>query len=317
MALVAHPDAAARHGFDVGFDSYEEISSGPDAEEGGADGHLVVAGVERALTTVGDEPFFLWAHLFEPHSPYEATPELSRPFVGPYDGPVRGDGAWLNAYRTTDIRVDWKGWTHLRDLYDARVALADSLLGELLAILQWSPHAGRTVVVVTSAHGEALGEHGTVEHGDTVYGEQIDIPLVIHLPGGTARRVDAPATLTDVAPTLLALASVAVPETMEGIDMLGSIADVERSIFARSADALPMLRLSRGSMCLVVDLAARSRELYDLAVDPGQTTDIHRKRPATTALLYRELTRAAWSKDETTEEVAVLKAALRRRLRRL
>jgi arylsulfatase A-like enzyme len=244
------------------------------------------------LDEVAGQPFFTYVHVFEPHAPYDAPADLLKQHVRPYAGPVRGDRAWIDAYRTGEVGADEDGLRHLRELYAARMALADRVLGELLEVLRRAERADDTVVVVLSDHGEAFGEHGLIEHGDHVYGEQVDVPLVFVVPGRAADRRNGPATLSDVGPTLLGLAGLPRPEGMDGIDLLAPEFDSARSLLARSAARLPVLSWTRFPMRLVVDLGTRRRELYDLMRDPGERTNLIDAQPATAALLYRQLTEA-------------------------
>ncbi len=129
-------------------------------------------------------PVFAWMHLFDPHAPYE-PPE---PFASRFKG---------------------------RE-YEGEIAFADRQLGALLDA--WRAARGRDpIVVVTSDHGEGLGEHGEPTHGLFIYDSTIRVPLVLAGPGIPAGRV--PGTLArgiDVAPTVLDLAGVEIPASVEG-----------------------------------------------------------------------------------------------------
>jgi arylsulfatase A-like enzyme len=301
-AWITNPNAAARHGFDRGFAHYEELFR--DAElwnEGVAGGHLP-GRLSDWLAGLGQDPFLAWVHVFEPHAPYHAPADLVERFVQPYDGPASGERAWLDAVRKGALAVDEADWWHLRELYTARMALADRQLGALLDVLERSGRAEDTIVVVTSDHGEALGEHGRVEHGDTVYGEELEIPLVIVVPGRPAARRPQAATLTDIAPTLLRLAGIVPPAGMDGVNLLGADPDPRRPLLVRGAHRLPVLGWTRGPLKLVVDLATRRRALYDLTDDPGETRDLSALRPATAALMYRELCEAVCAAERLRHE---------------
>ena len=128
-------------------------------------------------------PFFLWLHLYDPHSPYD-PPE-------PY-------------------RTEYR--THL---YDGEIAYADHELGRLIAWLKQNRLYDSSLIVVLSDHGESLGEHGEDEHGFFVYNSTVHVPLIVKPPvrspagGGIAagRRAE-PVETTAVAPTLLQLAGL-------------------------------------------------------------------------------------------------------------
>lgn len=292
-AFVTNPNAGARHGYDAGFERYDALYDDPALWDEGVDGVHLPPRLAGFLADVGEDPFLAYVHVFEPHAPYEAPPELLERYVAPYDGPVDGTRAWLDAFKVGRADCDADGWAHLHDLYDARVALADRVLGELLATLAASGRADDTVLVVTSDHGEAVGEHGWVEHGDLVYEEQLEVPLVLYVPGAlaAAERVPGPATLADVAPTLLGLAGLPVPDAMDGVDLAAGL-ERDRPLLARShgtAMMPPEVAWRRGVLKLVVDLGTGDRELFDLEHDPGELVDLSARREATAEWLYREL----------------------------
>ncbi|MBI4462173.1 MAG: sulfatase-like hydrolase/transferase [Acidobacteria bacterium] len=167
-----------------GFDHYYDVF--PAQAFGQKDLGLVdrraEASVEQALKwleTLPRQPFFLWLHLFDPHSPYDA-PEPFR-----------------SRYRNRP--------------YDGEVAYADHHLGRLLEWLKQRDLYDRTLVVFLSDHGESLGAHGEAEHGFFVYNATVWVPLIIKPPAGSGvkpRRVAAPVETIRVAPTVLRLAGV-------------------------------------------------------------------------------------------------------------
>jgi arylsulfatase A-like enzyme len=301
-AWVTNPNTAARHGFDRGFTHYDELFRDAVLWDEGVAGEHLPARLGEWLANAGQDPFLAWVHLFEPHAPYRAPDELVERFVQPYDGPARGERSFIDDVRKGAQAVDAAGWWHLRELYTARMALADRHLGALLDVLEQSGREQDTVIVVTSDHGEALGEHGRVEHGDTVYGEELEIPLVMVVPGRPAARRSHPATLTDVAPTLLRLAGIVPPEGMDGVNLLAADPDPARPLLVRGAHRLPVLGWTRGPLKLIVDLATRRRALYDLGEDPGETRDLSAQRPATAALMYRELCDAVCAAERARDE---------------
>lgn len=291
-AWLTNPNTSARHGFSAGFDVWDELHTDPALWSPGVDGQHLPPRLAAFLDEVGDEPFFAYAHVFEPHAPWVASADLQQQFVSPYEGTVSGEREWIDRYRTSEVPMDAADWRYLKQSYAARLAQADRTLGALLETLEASGRAEHTVVVVTSDHGEALGEHGLLEHSDQVYGEQVDVPLVVVVPGKSLLSLGEPATLMDVAPTVLGLAGLTAPATMDGADLLAGVALGERPQLARSFGDRPQLSWTRWPMRLVVNVATRERQLFDLSRDPGELDDLAHNRPATFAWLYRELVRA-------------------------
>jgi arylsulfatase A-like enzyme len=291
VAFLTNPNTGARHGFGAGFERYDELWTDEALFRPGrgVSGDTLPARLADFLASTQGQPFLAYVHVFEPHAPYESPSGYAARFVQPYDGPVDGSYEWINAYHAGQVSCDEAGWEHLRQLYASRAAYSDHILGRLLAALVKAGREADTVVVVLGDHGESLGERGLLEHGDAVPPEQLDIPLVLAgMDLGKGRR-PGPASVQDIAPTLLRLAGLTPPAAMEGVDLLAGALDPDRPLAANSSVWLPELSWQRGHERLVVDLYTRRMRLYDTQADPGQTHDLSEERPATLALLLREL----------------------------
>ena len=174
-------------GFDRYFDDFDlsGLAAGNAANMGSVqrDGADTVAAAVRWLDErPAGRPFFLWLHLYDPHEPY--TPK--EPFRSRYpDQP-----------------------------YDAEVAYTDSLVGTFRQALVDRGLLDDSLVVVTSDHGEGLGDHGEDFHGFFVYDTTVHAALIVRLPAGArgGRVVDRPVSHVDLLPTILDLAGLPVPE---------------------------------------------------------------------------------------------------------
>jgi arylsulfatase A-like enzyme/Flp pilus assembly protein TadD len=185
-----------RFGFDRGFETYEDhFPRGNDPRrtpyvERRADATTDVALRWLSSRTSGARasPWFLWVHYYDPHAPYEPPADLAARFTAsPYDG---------------------------------EIAFADQQLGRLLKSIQDSGAIDDTVVLVTSDHGESLGEHGEATHGVFIYDATLKVPLIMAGPGVAAGRVaHTVARSIDVLPTLLDYAGVRPPDRVEGRSM--------------------------------------------------------------------------------------------------
>ncbi len=252
--------AGPEQGLDRGFDTFEVLHDAP-ADE-------VVA---RALETLRPGRRFLWVHLADPHFPY-LPPGASGPCA------TLGRRAAEGTLQRVDLFVDVDGAASavLADcerLYDGEIARVDAAVGRLLAGL---PADAR--VIFTADHGEHLGEEGLFfEHGPTVHGANLRIPLIVAGPGVAPGVDDRLATLADLAPTTLAWAGLPT----EGLDLLAdrrrpvAVAESGSALQARLTTSLVSGRRERWclngprwSWC-----QGRQAGLFDRSSDPRLTVD--------------------------------------------
>jgi len=143
-----------------------------------------------------DRPFFAFLNYMDAHAPYASPPEYRERF--PSDQPV---------IQPTTERMDSALLEGTRAAYDASIAYLDAELERLFALLEADGAMANTVVVVTSDHGEQFGEHGLMDHGNSLYEPLIRVPLVVVFPPGlpAGATVDASVTTRDLAATLTEL----------------------------------------------------------------------------------------------------------------
>jgi choline-sulfatase len=239
-------------GLDRGFSVFDDPfggahGGGPSLDRSTRPAGPVVDAALAWLQRTSARPFFAWVHLFDPHAPYEPPSPFQERFrTSPYDG---------------------------------EVAYADSQVGRLLDWLDRSGEGSRTLVVVTSDHGEGLGEHGEDEHQLFVYDSTLHVPLLLswpsHLPAG--RRVAGQFRSIDLFPTFLELlGQPAVPTSglSRARELLAAspIPDNEsyaESLFGQLHFGWAPLRALRGQGWKFID--APRAELYHVREDPGET----------------------------------------------
>src|SRR6266542_3142884 len=180
---------------------------------------------ERAAGAAsGEEPFFLHAGIYAPHPPLFA-PE---PYDTMYDPatlplPLRREGeledkpSHFRGGARRNLEVTDAEWQRAKAFYYGMVSLADAQIGRILAALDELGLAENTIVVFTSDHGEALGDHYQTGKGPTNYDSIVRVPLIVRGPGVPAgRRVAGLVEHVDVAPTLLEAAGVESYTGMKG-----------------------------------------------------------------------------------------------------
>lgn len=193
------------------------------------------------------QPCFVYAHLTEPHEPYD-----------------RG------ALKTGPVF----------ERYFSEVVQADALLGRIVERLSSPELAERALLVVTSDHGEAFGEHGTREHSKTLYDELLRVPLVFWGKSLVPRKLTQQVSLMDLGPTLLDVFGVQTPDDLTGESLLplleGRDVALTRPIIAEG-------RLRRalifGSRKVIIDDRVHTVEAYDLARDPGELHNLYDSQP--------------------------------------
>jgi arylsulfatase A-like enzyme len=218
--FVAVSFLGAESGAAQGFDTFE----GPSARALTAD-----EAVPRALRWLearrdGQRPFFLWLHVFDPHMPY-APPAAYRPPPATGLGEAPTEISWpvlLARAKRSGGRLPAALLEYGQELYRGEVAFVDHWLGKLFQALRDPSRGGRTVIVLTSDHGECF-DHGIFfEHSDCLYDASVRVPLVLWGPGVGKPGTREPRTVEnlDLAPTLLRLAGVAAPASFRGRSFL-------------------------------------------------------------------------------------------------
>lgn len=199
VGLAENPMLSARNGFEQGFDEYVEVW-----RESKGDAHASVDRFRRVLQDRKQEkPLFAFINLMGAHSPYQAPRELTRKFVSDARIGVRTN-LWREFFLGT-AQFTREEVRHLTQLYDAEILYTDSLVEEIVGLLQEFDLWTNTVFVVTSDHGENIGDHGMMDHVFSLHESTTRVPLVVHDPakfdfGG---REDRPVQLLDLFPTLL------------------------------------------------------------------------------------------------------------------
>ncbi|MBI4516915.1 MAG: sulfatase [Deltaproteobacteria bacterium] len=269
-------------GFARGFDDYREFRAARNAGEfapGGAhpiDGQpvaRVITGEAKAVFETGaewlrrrrHERFFLFLHTYQIHqrnAPGADYERLRQSFVGDQAQPPITDANGFVAN------------------YDAAIAYTDEALGGFVRTLAELNLTRRTLLVVTSDHGEEFYEHGVFGHGQTLYEPALRVPLIFSCPGVIAagRRVATPVSLIDLGPTILDLLRLAPPEPVQGRSvgnlMLGSDGGEPRPIVGEIGDHLRAVRAQGDKLIRTTKGGGPRFEFYRLGADAGESAPV-------------------------------------------
>jgi arylsulfatase A-like enzyme len=293
------PDFGLARGFE--HHDLESFESNREVRRADATTDAALVWLRAHAATAPEQPFFLLAHYFDPHAVYDPPqPFRARFALEPDqgdDGLVFGTREHMIELRAGRLALDPEVVRRAAALYDAEVAFTDSELGRLLAGLDELGLAERTIVVATSDHGEEFLDHGGFEHGHTLYAELTHVPLIVRAPGLAPGRVRAGVGLSDVAPTLCALAGLEPLEGASGRNL--------EPLLAGSGAGHPVLALGNfwgpplaswrtDRMKLIRNAAGSGRgpELYRWRDDPSERRDLAAEHPEQVDALAAELAAA-------------------------
>jgi arylsulfatase A-like enzyme len=313
-------------GFDQGFDLYDTSMAKVSAER--------LAVVTEWIAAHRHRPFFLFWHTFEVHAPYHdgtflgdvLPPEKAAVLDRQLAKVTDPEGPFLAEDVGKDLLRDADAYTPAvcSALYDGGVRSADRWVGRILEALRAAGLYDRTLVVLTSDHGEQLGEASDETggafrdgrfysaHGHTLYEELIHVPLIVKLPGapGPARRVSAVSRAIDVMPTILDVVGLApaAPGPQQGLSLrplwegrpspprqafteaLSSDREsksLEGSRYKYVVSMWPRQVGRHGRSWVAPEERLAGRELYDLTADPGERRNLLRDPTPETRRLAR------------------------------
>jgi choline-sulfatase len=242
-------------GFDRGFDDWKIVPG--ITFDPSTDREITSPKSEQIAEQLLGDPametrrFFFWAHFLDPHDVY-----------------MRHEG------------IDWgKG---SRDRYDGEVTFTDQYIGKLLDFIAGKPWASRTVIIVTSDHGEEFGEHNMTRHGFEIWETLVHVPLMVVAPGAQPRKIDVPHSNIDLAPTILEFFGVPADRSFEGKSLVDEIyggpseaRDVVVDLPATSDNA-KRRALVEGNEKLICFDDDNYCKLYDLQKDPLERSPVTR-----------------------------------------
>lgn len=266
------------------------------------DQSLLVEAGEWLGQVASDEPVLLWTHFFGAHGPYYNGGDLAKQWDPDYDGIVAPKKGVLNRIQTDGIALDERDIRHLDAVYDAAVFGTDLRIGRLLELLAQHLDMERTVVVLIADHGEDLyRHHGYLYHSCSVYESSLRVPFALVAPGlidpgGVAEQ---PVELADLLPTLLDLLGLQTPTCQHGQSLLPYLIRPDRDGVGKPAvteyGLAPIGTVREGDWKLITNPTDHRQvclpgtdanfypignaELYDLATDPEEQTNLASSQP--------------------------------------
>ena len=292
-AFVDGGYVSAPFGFDQGFETFVDFQR---AGVGASEEKIAAWLAERR-----DEPFLLFVHTYDTHTPYAPPEPFRSRFAAMVPAPSPGfepTSEALEAIRASQWtpplrRLAPRDLDYALALYDGEIAFVDAWFGRLMRQLEETGLAGRAVVAVISDHGEEFQEHGSLLH-EKLYATVTRVPWLIRTPGGVAGQVvSEPVETVDLMPTLLELAGVPLPPGLEGRSLAETVrrgaAPGPRPGLAHSPFWGEQRALVEGDLHLVLTLDRARIELYDHRADPLEQVDLAGARPREAERLVRAM----------------------------
>ncbi|HKR63112.1 MAG TPA: sulfatase-like hydrolase/transferase, partial [Thermoanaerobaculia bacterium] len=247
-AFVLRRESGLNRGFDLYDDAVEPITSartiGNIQRDGGVTEQIAAQWLAQQ-----QKPVFFFLHLYEPHTPY-TPPE---PYLSRYP-------------------------KH----YDGEIARVDAIVGTFVQSLKDAGLYDKALIILTSDHGEGLGDHGEEEHGIFLYREALQVPLIVKLPEQklAGATVSSPVQTIDIVPTILERTAITAPSKLPGrslISFAGEKTAQARNIYSETY--YPRLHFGWADQHSLIDgthhyLQSPKAELFDLVKDPAEKNNV-------------------------------------------
>jgi choline-sulfatase len=279
----------ARAGFHQGFDVYELVpgikknNTTDESITSPAHTEIILRHLSDAANTQGR--FFAFYHLLDAHDQYLGHPEVES----------FGKGA--------------------KAMYEGELRFVDNHLEKILKLVRAQPWGARTLIVVTSDHGETFGEHGMYRHAFELWNVLTHVPLIVHGPGVKPRRIDAKRSGVDLCPTILETFGVAPLPGFQGKSLWPELRGEDPSPrdvvteLARDSNNDRRRALQRGDFKILELSNEGGFKLFNLAEDPEEKNDLAKKDPKKLEELRKALVEVSGSiKDICPKRTSGLKS---------
>lgn len=272
-----------KRGFSQGFDSYDS-SCFDMASEDPVTNHCTHQKAVEWLRRRANAPFFLFLHYWDIHDPYIPPAPYDTLFDPDYDGTV---DPWETLYGWRALRQKTPGGArgiaprdleHIVALYDGEIAHTDRYLSKLFTELRRLKLHKKTLIIVTSDHGDEFLEHGRTGHGKTLFRELINVPLIWAGPGRTrgGRRIETAVQTVDIMPSILDFLAVPAPPAA-GVSFLPLLRGEDipsRPAFSEVVGFSPregsQYAVVSGGTKVILSTQTGRMEAYNLETDPKE-----------------------------------------------
>ncbi|MBI2805939.1 MAG: sulfatase [Planctomycetes bacterium] len=298
-AFTGNAGVSGGFGYEQGFDVYYFEPQ----KFGGLD-----QSVPRALDWIRankDKKFFLFLHGYDCHGQHSPDQGYDYRYVDKdYDKRYLGSEQEQEALREEGLDkgqltmrpADVRFW---RAIYDEKINRADAEFKHFLTEFDKLGLTGKTLFILTSDYGTEFYEHRRFDHGFTLYSEQLQVPLIVRLPGqGSGKNIADPVSSIDVMPTILDLLDVSVSDKVKkqlrGASLVPALKGeaVQRDVFSETDYRQYTYKrsiITPDGWKLIYTLETKSQELFNLNDDPGETNNLASAEPGRAADLQRKV----------------------------
>lgn len=231
-AFHSNPYISRAFGFDTGFDTFDDDLH--------LSNHKFIALAQRALDKLRNRhyadaetitnrarsflnstttPFFLWVHYMDPHGPYCPPDAYQALYHGESVDQKRASRLYKRAAVSDPASITEVERQEMLDLYDGEIRYTDDQIGVLLNELRELNAYNESLILISSDHGDAFGEHAYFGHPRRLDQELLHIPLLLQAPDIEARKIRTPVSTLDIVPTIMD--SVHSGDTGDGSELPG------------------------------------------------------------------------------------------------
>lgn len=313
-AIVSNPVLKRGKNTEQGFDSFddhmeqEELNRPVPERSGPKTTEAALAWLEQNA----GEPLFVWVHYMDPHGPYTPPADYRELFVDDFPSDLllepTGSGTGYGGIPSYQVLGERREWGHYVSQYDAEVRFFDDALADLVAGIKEHDLWDDALVLLTSDHGEGMGEHDYYfAHGENLYANQIHVPLIVW-NGGDDQWPGMENTVVqhaDLLPTVLAFAGLSPLGPLPGRNLLAGIPEDALVVSENEIDKVYQCSLIVGNTQLLFEGSNPVPRYYDLdmaASPPALDPPVIDSRPAKRVDSLSELCRQPDWVSSTAEE---------------
>lgn len=265
FAIQTNPSVTKNHNFHQGFERYEEIEQ--------EKAETVTAKFLGWVKNHQKKPFFAYLHFMDTHVPYSAPQEFSQIFGLKNDTLLK-----KGRFKTFDIRIlseiglSAEEKVHLISLYNGAVKYFDNNFERIVDYFKKIDMLNKTIIILTSDHGEEFWEHDGFAHGHSLYNEVLRVPLIIRYPPRLpAKRANSRCQLLDIFPTVLNIARIPNGYELRGNDLTSLISNQQQDSETVFAEGILFGSEKRGiikdTWKLIEDTGKRDEDTFEILGD--------------------------------------------------